>query len=298
MPIAIPRSSLLAVHSDRSTSEILSDQENTSSTEPETSDPGSRTSFSRTTFDRNALRERSTHHIPRIPRLRRPYLSTYPFDVQVEELHAYSNSSQTTAVEPVLALAEFNGSHEKLLDFIAIFTDGGEYSPYYSLSNIQVNDDAVYCSSNRTGSMNIKLMYCIWMQDAVIAERSCVISRIIIKVPRQNIDGPCRFGLIFFTHEPIAIENTTKYDHFTKEDYEAHVAEMERTGGVDDICPVAWFEISSNHQCVVNIKDRSGRYLLIKLLREEDECRYMDLQYVGVVGYVGPRAFFSVPLLQ
>ncbi|KAL0078712.1 hypothetical protein F4703DRAFT_1204254 [Phycomyces blakesleeanus] len=216
MPIAIPRSSsLLAVHSDHSTSEILSNQENmASNTESEIDDNLPRPSFSRTAFDRNALRERSTRHVPRIPRLRRPYAATYPFDVRVEELHNVARiegrdtivqvpsteiqnidynipSTQSTTVESVLAEVK-DGSYEKLLDFIAIFTDGGEYSPYYSLSNIQTNDESVYCSSNRTGSMNIKLMYCIWMRDTALAERSCVITKIIIKVPRQHTDGPCK----------------------------------------------------------------------------------------------------------
>lgn len=35
----------------------------------------------------------------------------------------------------------------------------------------------------------------------------------------------------------------------------------------------------------------SGRYVMLKLLRSENEADNIDLQYVGLMGYFGARSF-------
>ncbi|KAG0163172.1 hypothetical protein DFQ30_000640 [Apophysomyces sp. BC1015] len=81
---------------------------------------------------------------------------------------------------------------------------------------------------------------------------------------------------------------TKIFDRFTARDYEQH---MTLSNDQDDNDPVAWFRVSNNKQVVVELNDRSGKYILIKLLRAEHDSENIDLQYVGIIGYAGARAF-------
>jgi hypothetical protein len=60
---------------------------------------------------------------------------------------------------------------------------------------------------------------------------------------------------------------------------------------LDDSDPIAWFSASNERQCVVDMQEKSGKYVLIKLLRADFESENMDLQYIGFVGYTGSRCF-------
>ncbi len=85
------------------------------------------------------------------------------------------------------------------------------------------------------------------------------------------------------------IQDTRAFDLFTKENYDKY-SEMNRNN-LDDTDPVAWFNATEDRLSVINMKERSGQYVLVKLLRSDIESENMDLQYIGFVGYSGSRCF-------
>lgn len=83
--------------------------------------------------------------------------------------------------------------------------------------------------------------------------------------------------------------DTSTFDLFTKDNYERYIqANQDR---LDDSDPVAWFSAIHHRQTVIEMNERSGKYVLIKLLRSDHETSNMDLQYIGFVGYSGSRCF-------
>ncbi|KAI8096648.1 uncharacterized protein BX664DRAFT_324533 [Halteromyces radiatus] len=180
------------------------------------------------------------------------------------------------------------------LQFKIISHDGGCYSSNYDIQNVLRNDPSVYCSG-RTGTVNISLRY---LGGRNLMDTNCVLTKIIIRSPLQGFTAPCKEGLIFISHYPIDVEKTRRFDGFTKTDYDQYssaAAVVDR----DDHDPIAWFSASHRQrpQETIHINHRSGKYILIKLLRSEREQDNIDLQYIGFIGYSGPRSFASPPIL-
>ncbi|KAL9539769.1 hypothetical protein MBANPS3_010075 [Mucor bainieri] len=176
------------------------------------------------------------------------------------------------------------------LEFGVVSADGGQYSSTYSVHNILKNDGTVYCSE-RCGTINILLRYRGW--EGMKHQRNsryCVLSHIVIKSPTHGYTAPCKEGMIFMSHKPIDIESTRAFDFFTKDNFERYT--HMNHDNLDDTDPIAWFSASERRQCVVDMHDKSGKYVLIKLLRADyDASDNMDLQYIGFVGYTGSRCF-------
>lgn len=119
--------------------------------------------------------------------------------------------------------------------------------------------------------------------------------------------APCKEGMIFMSHQPINVESkllryhvyvsiskpittdTRAFDLFTKENYERY-SEANRST-LDESDPVAWFSAINERQSVIQMNERSGKYVLVKLLRSDHDASNMDLQYIGFVGYSGSRCF-------
>ncbi|KAI8971080.1 hypothetical protein BDB01DRAFT_812671 [Pilobolus umbonatus] len=84
-----------------------------------------------------------------------------------------------------------------------------------------------------------------------------------------------------------------------EEDYHTYINNKIQIAGIlDDNDPCAWFTVSNHtRHCVVNIPDRSGKYVLIKLLRSRYDSGNIDLQYIGILGHSGARSFGKGTLL-
>ncbi|KAL0077253.1 hypothetical protein F4703DRAFT_1882890 [Phycomyces blakesleeanus] len=102
--------------------------------------------------------------------------------------------------------------------------------------------------------------------------------------------------MIFISHHPIKTESTAKFDRFTRADYEKYVTAKGRDY-LEDSDPVGWFSATRLNQDMVSVGNISGKYVLIKLLRDESDHENIDLQYVGLIGYTGPRCFASAQIL-
>ncbi|KAL0143079.1 hypothetical protein V8B55DRAFT_1038382 [Mucor lusitanicus] len=174
------------------------------------------------------------------------------------------------------------------LEFGVVSEDGGQYSSTYSVHNILKNDGTVYCSE-RCGTINILLRYRGWEGMKNQRSRYCVLSHIVIKSPTHGYTAPCKEGMIFMSHKPIDIESTRAFDLFTKDNFERYT--HMNHDNLDDTDPIAWFSATDQRQCVVDMQEKSGKYVLIKLLRADYESENMDLQYIGFVGYTGSRCF-------
>jgi hypothetical protein len=106
--------------------------------------------------------------------------------------------------------------------------------------------------------------------------------------------------MIFISHKPIDIESTRAFDLFTRENYEKYI-EINQDS-LNDSDPVAWFTASiQQRQSIINMNERSGKFVLIKLLRSSSSSsdyevttgggENIDVQYIGFIGYEGSRCF-------
>ncbi|CAG8516174.1 10059_t:CDS:2, partial [Ambispora gerdemannii] len=175
------------------------------------------------------------------------------------------------------------------LSFDIVYCDGGYYSDSYNVENILRNDNNVYCSSKST-NINIILRFHDHNQD--VMDAPFVLTKIIVKAPTQGYTAPCKEGLIFVSHEPISLEATSKYDDFTESDFQALLASGVN-GRIEDHWPAAYFRLDSRTNFITqNINpNRSGKFILVKLLRSEGDEDNIDLQYLGLIGFTGPRSF-------
>ncbi|KAI8061181.1 hypothetical protein BC940DRAFT_310497 [Gongronella butleri] len=143
------------------------------------------------------------------------------------------------------------------------------------------------------GAVNIQFGY---RGHGNAMDSSCVFTKIIVKSPQQGFTAPCKEGLVFISRKPIDIQKTRRFDGFTRADFDEYMKTINPTD-VGDENPVAWFTIHQHKQAVVSVNERSGKYVLIKLLRSEHEEDNIDIQYIGFIGYTGPRSFASRPQL-
>lgn len=134
----------------------------------------------------------------------------------------------------------------------------------------------------------------------------------------DRFTAPCKDGLIFISQEEIDISGTCLlfiskncalinflfiiatriFDNFTREQYDAYITEkMKKNGGMlDDTDPVAMFTLKNDRLSVIDLNNRAGKYVLIKLLRADVDSDNIDLQYIGFIGYSGARSFGSAKL--
>ncbi|KAG9286194.1 hypothetical protein G9A89_014180 [Geosiphon pyriformis] len=183
----------------------------------------------------------------------------------------------------------YNTTGEFPLCFNVIYCDGGFYSEAYNVENILRNDNLVYWLST---NINIILRFNDQTQD--VMDSAFVLTKIVVKAPTHGYTAPCKEGLIFVSHEPISLEATSKYDDFTRSDYDALI-ESGENGRIEDGWPAAYFHLDSSTYYTSHTfsPTRSGKFVLVKLLRSEGDEDNIDLQYLGLIGYTGPRSFES-----
>ncbi|KAF9928826.1 hypothetical protein BGZ67_006752 [Mortierella alpina] len=193
------------------------------------------------------------------------------------------------------------------LKFDMYYADGGEFNATHAVENVLKNDSSVYCS-RRPANINI----CLKLAEP---HQTFVLTRFRAKAPTNGFTAPCKEGLIFVSHHPIPLEQTVLFDNMTREDYEEYVdtinqgsklSELLQQHGAeaDALIPAAFFQIKEDDKtCVLDFSpNRSGRYVLIKLLRSRCENglqrpENIDLQYLGLIGFTGARSFASGGLL-
>ncbi|KAG0241412.1 Heteroproteinous nuclear ribonucleoprotein U-like protein 1 [Actinomortierella wolfii] len=193
------------------------------------------------------------------------------------------------------------------LSFEVVYADGGDFNESHSVDNVLKNDGTVYCS-RRSSNINI----CLKLAEA---EQSFVLTGFKARAPTSGFTAPCKEGLIFVSHDPIPLERVSVFDNMTKDRYDEYMRRMTHEGGieamlekhganfVDSFMPAAFFQLESPEEsCSIEFNPaRSGRYVLIKLLRARgvnSECpENIDVQYLGLYGYTGTRSFASGQLL-
>ncbi|KAF9105896.1 hypothetical protein BGX29_011108 [Mortierella sp. GBA35] len=193
------------------------------------------------------------------------------------------------------------------LKFDMYYADGGEFNAAHSVENLFKNDSSVYCSRRPT---NINI--CLKLAQP---HQTFVLTQFKAKAPTTGFTAPCKEGLIFISHEPIRLENTTFFDNMTRQMYNEHMETVKRQPRLgqmhpnpgpdaDALIPAAFFRLSGpDETCTVDFTpNRSGRYVLIKLLRSRctnslQRPENIDLQYLGLIGFTGARSFASGGLL-
>ncbi|KAG2214812.1 hypothetical protein INT46_006604 [Mucor plumbeus] len=178
-----------------------------------------------------------------------------------------------------------------MLDFEVVFDDGGQYGAMYGIENLLLNDGTVYCSG-RKGAVNILTQYCGYIESGLVTDKSCSISKLVIKAPQNGFTAPCRDGMIFISHKEIDIHDTSQFDKFTKYDYDQYVtSKLHKDGMLKDTDPAAWFTLADDKTSIIDFDFRSAKYVLIKMLRADYESDNIDMQYIGFIGHFGPRSF-------
>ncbi|KAF8977249.1 hypothetical protein BGZ46_007538 [Entomortierella lignicola] len=177
------------------------------------------------------------------------------------------------------------------LNFEMYHADGGEFNATHSVENVLKNDSSVYWRSN-----NINI--CLRLAEP---HQSFVLTQFRAKAPTAGFTAPCKEGLIFVSHEPISLEKTVIFDNMTREHYEEYMqslnqglvfGQMLRSHGAnaDALIPAAFFQLEGpDETCTLDLTpNRSGRYVLIKLLRSRctnplQRPENIDLQYLGLI---------------
>ncbi|KAG0366501.1 hypothetical protein BGX24_003660, partial [Mortierella sp. AD032] len=193
------------------------------------------------------------------------------------------------------------------LRFDMYYADGGEFNAAHSVENVLKNDSSVYCS-RRSTNINI----CLKLSQP---QQTFVLTQFKAKAPTTGFTAPCKEGLIFISHEPIQLEKTAFFDNMTRQMYEEYMATVKSQTGygqmyqnhgadTDALIPAAFFQLGGpDETCTVDFTpNRSGRYVLIKLLRSRctnslQRPENIDLQYLGLIGFTGARSFASGGLL-
>ncbi|KAF9901019.1 hypothetical protein EC991_006609 [Linnemannia zychae] len=175
------------------------------------------------------------------------------------------------------------------LKFDMYYADGGEFNAAHSVENVLKNDSSPH--------------------------QSFVLTQFKAKAPTTGFTAPCKEGLIFISHEPIQLEKTACFDNMTREMYNDYMDTVQNQTGygqmyrrhgaeTDALIPAAFFQLGGpDETCTVDFSpNRSGRYVLIKLLRSRctnslQRPENIDLQYLGLIGFTGARSFASGSLL-
>ncbi|OAC99635.1 hypothetical protein MUCCIDRAFT_114834 [Mucor lusitanicus CBS 277.49] len=187
-------------------------------------------------------------------------------------------------------LQQGQSTRVNMLDFEVVYDDGGQYGAMYGIENLLLNDGSVYWQ----GTVNILAQYCGYIESGLVADKTCSISKMVIKAPQHGFTAPCRDGMIFISHKQINTADTSQFDKFTKHDYDQYIAnKLHKNSMLEDADPVAWFSLTNDRTTVVDLGFRSAKYVLIKMLRADYESDNIDMQYIGFIGHSGPRSFGS-----
>ncbi|KAF9408405.1 hypothetical protein BGZ94_002319 [Podila epigama] len=180
------------------------------------------------------------------------------------------------------------------LNFELYYADGGEFNAAHSVDNVLKNDSSVYCS-RRSTNINI----CLKLAEP---NQSFVLTQFKAKAPTTGFTAPCKEGLIFVSHQPISLETTSYFDNMTRQGYDEYMKIIkegprfdqmlaQHGPAADAMVPAAFFQMNGpDDSCTLDFTpNRSGRYVLIKLLRSRctnslQRPENIDLQYLGLIG--------------
>ncbi|ORX54479.1 hypothetical protein DM01DRAFT_1335622 [Hesseltinella vesiculosa] len=124
---------------------------------------------------------------------------------------------------------------------------------------------------------------------------SCSVSQLIIRSPYtgNSFMPKRREGMVLISHDMRGLKNTQRFDDFSKHDFDEY-----REVFQDDRM-AAWFKLVEDRPTVIDLQERSGCYILIKLFPTENELvdTTVDLLYIALLGCVGARSFAQGKLL-
>ncbi|KAG0087586.1 hypothetical protein BGZ93_010834 [Podila epicladia] len=233
-------------------------------------------------------------------------LQTIRQDIDSSQTHRPRGVSQGCGESYSVANIEATGDVWPL-KFHMYYADGGEFNAAHSVENVLKNDTSVYCS-RRSTNINI----CLKLAEP---NQSFVLTQFKAKAPTTGFTAPCKEGLIFISHQPIPLETTAYFDNMTRQGYDEYMKfikdgprfgkMLEQHGPLADaMVPAAFFQMDgAEDTCTLDFTpNRSGRYVLIKLLRSRctnslQRPENIDLQYLGLIGFTGARSFASGSLL-
>ncbi|KAF9312277.1 hypothetical protein BG003_006447 [Podila horticola] len=233
-------------------------------------------------------------------------LQTIHQDIDSSQTHRPSGTNRACGESYSVANIEAMGDVWPL-KFDMYYADGGEFNAAHSVENVLKNDTSVYCS-RRSTNINI----CLKLAES---NQSFVLTQFKAKAPTTGFTAPCKEGLIFISHQPIPLETTAYFDNMTRQDYDEYMKfikdgprfgkMLEQHGpAADAMIPAAFFQLDgAQDTCTLDFTpNRSGRYVLIKLLRSRctnslQRPENIDLQYLGLIGFTGARSFASGSLL-
>lgn len=177
------------------------------------------------------------------------------------------------------------------LPFVAVASDGGSFSEEYGAENLLRDDSTVYCSEKNSG-INLVL--------SLGDNCSFTVTRVDIRAPHEGFTSPLGQGLIFISWDYPSLDDTSLYDDVRScSDYQRILREqVEQKGCLDAHDPVLFFDLGDYFSTSVSFDvPRSGRYVLVKLLRPRTRGGdNVDVQYVGLHGWTGTRGFPAADL--
>eukprot|EP01026_Neomeris_dumetosa_P068195 TRINITY_DN6670_c0_g1_i2.p1 TRINITY_DN6670_c0_g1~~TRINITY_DN6670_c0_g1_i2.p1 ORF type:complete len:223 (-),score=9.28 TRINITY_DN6670_c0_g1_i2:1478-2146(-) len=174
-----------------------------------------------------------------------------------------------------------------ILKFKIIYADGGCYSQEYGFSNLLIDDGTCYSSLKREG-VNLCVQH----------KRACAftITGVDVAAPRIGYTCPLGQGIIFNSwkrpDEHLCemfdeVHNVQEFQDCVRQ-YQAKLAQMTGLDQDEIPQPILFFDLRGQFRQEYQLGvPRSGRYVLLKLLRSRNYGENIDVRYVGFRGFYG-----------
>eukprot|EP01023_Acetabularia_acetabulum_P004996 TRINITY_DN12073_c0_g2_i1.p3 TRINITY_DN12073_c0_g2~~TRINITY_DN12073_c0_g2_i1.p3 ORF type:complete len:221 (-),score=19.81 TRINITY_DN12073_c0_g2_i1:936-1598(-) len=199
----------------------------------------------------------------------------------------------------VLRVAQPQGGFEKLegseqqsqiqqdprLQFKVIYADGGCFSEGYGYSNLLQDNSLCYCSLKKEGAnLCIEQKY----------QRSFTITGIDIAAPNIGYTCPLGQGVIFSSwnrpdDQLCEMFNKVNSVQEFQECVRQYQYKLQQHSGIDEDeipQPIMFFDLRGQYHQEYHLGvPRSGRYILIKLLRSRNCGENIDVRYIGFRGF-------------
>eukprot|EP01025_Chloroclados_australasicus_P013531 TRINITY_DN1636_c0_g1_i5.p6 TRINITY_DN1636_c0_g1~~TRINITY_DN1636_c0_g1_i5.p6 ORF type:complete len:223 (+),score=26.15 TRINITY_DN1636_c0_g1_i5:361-1029(+) len=174
---------------------------------------------------------------------------------------------------------------DPLLQFKVIYADGGCFSEGYGYSNLLQDDNLCYCSLKREG-VNI----CLQQRYS----RSFTITGIDISAPKIGYTCPLGQGVVFSSWNRPDDQLCEMFNKvYSVQEFQECVRQyryrLQQIGGIDEEeipQPIMFFDLRGQYSQSYHLGvPRSGRYVLLKLLRSRNCGENIDVRYVGFRGF-------------
>lgn len=176
------------------------------------------------------------------------------------------------------------------LDLQLVSSDGGQHSEQFKASNVLVDNDEAYCTTQR---VNVNIL-----AEPDPSGHHIYVTGVFARNPDpESFTAPLRAALVFVLDDPTEVSATDRFKDWTIREYSDYIARKRAAASSENASsifdeplatePVAFIDLSNNVESYVQCDlIRAGRYVLFKLLDSRSKEANIDVEYLSAFGYV------------